>query len=148
MEMYLTIVGILILIVVGLYVLSKKDNKIYDGSVSLMPHMMEQYFPTRPDGLMAAKKVELFEDREFSKQKSTGGINTKFYQTPTQLEISNTQKTLDKKPPLTIVKASEKLSKPIFKSKIIDFPAENNFRSKEEMKANLTKEPLLPPTAE
>lgn len=145
--MYL-IVGLLILIVVGLYFLSMKDNKIYDGSKSLMPHMMEPYFPTKPDGLMAAKKVELFKDREFSKQKSTGGINAKFYQTPTNLEISNTKKTLDKKPPLTIVTAAEKIPDPVFKPGVIDHPMADNLRSKEEMKANLTKEPLLPPTAE
>ena len=125
-----------------------KDNKIYDGSKSLMPHMMEPYFPTKPDGLMAPKKVELFKDREFSKQKSTGGINAKFYQTPTNLEISNAKKTLDKKPPLTIVTASEKIPDPIFKPSVIDYPMSDNLRSKEEMKANLTKEPLLPPTAE
>jgi len=148
MEMYLTIVGILILIVVGLYVLSMKENKIYDGSRSLMPHMMEPYFPTKPDGLMAAKKVELFKDREMFKQKSTGGINAKFYQTPTNLEISNAKKTLDKKPPLAIVTAAKKIPDPVFKPNVIDHPTVDNLRAKEEMKATLNKEPLLPSSVE
>tara|TARA_B100000575_G_scaffold251534_1_gene218983 strand:- start:6 stop:449 length:444 start_codon:yes stop_codon:yes gene_type:complete len=144
MKMYIIASGILILVVLY-FIMHKKDNKIYDGSRSTMPHMMGQYYPTKPDGLMAVKQVELINKRHFKKLKdNTNSHNIKFYQTPTELEFSNTQKTLDKEEPFNII-SSENIPKPVLKRKIIDTPNLSKNREKEMMTASLTKEPLAPP---
>ena len=149
--MYIPAIGFLILITVGiLFFMSGKDNRyIKDGSASLMPHMIQPYFPTYPDGAMAAKKVDLINKRYFTKQ-NQNYHNVKFYQKPTALDISNAKKTLGKRPPIKIVSAhnwfSEASTGPIFKNPIIDFPVVDNFRSKEEMKATLKSTPIKPPS--
>jgi hypothetical protein len=153
MEMYIPAIGFLILLTLGiLFLMTGKDSRyIKDGSSNLMPHMMQPYFPTYPDGLMPAKKVDLINKRHFSKSNKLSNHHAKFYQTPTALEISNAKKTLDKKPPIKIISAHDWISDastgPVLKTPIIDFPAVDNFRNKEEMKASLISTPIKPPTA-